>query len=78
MIKSIVLALTLAALLTPVTANAKPNDRGDRRDRNDKGCNNKGKGCSTPVPEPGDFMLLSSGLATLGGLSFVRRKFLNR
>lgn len=71
------LALTLAAaFLIPAAAQAKGGDRGDK---NDKGCKssfdkNQDCGKSQKVPEPGDLLLLSSGLATLSALSFVRRK----
>jgi hypothetical protein len=69
--KSVVLALTLAAaLLAPAGAYAKPSEQGC------KSSDDKPKGCdkSKKMPEPGDFLLLSAGLASLSALSFVRRK----
>lgn len=71
MMKYVAVALTLAvALVIPVAAHANPNDLVC------KISNNKAKGCEQPttVPEPGDFMLLSTGLAGLGAFSFLRRK----
>jgi hypothetical protein len=83
MMKYVAMVLTLAAiLLTPVAALA--HDTGRDRDRDkDKGCktdNNKWNDCGKPqsVPEPGDLLLLSSGVASLGALSFLRRKSQNK
>jgi hypothetical protein len=69
MMKYAAVALTLAAaLVLPAAAHANPNDVVC------KITNNKAKGCEpTTVPEPGDLMLLSTGLAGLGAFSFLRR-----
>ena len=66
-----VLAVMVAAILfMPLAAHADP------KDLICKLTDNKAKGCEQPktVPEPGDLMLLSSGLASVGALSLLRRK----
>jgi hypothetical protein len=75
MTKSVALALTLAAaLLAPAGAYAKPSEQGCKSsDGKAKGCDN-----SKPVPEAGDIMLLSAGLASVSALSLVRRKGQNK
>jgi hypothetical protein len=75
--KYVALVLTLALVLfTPSAALAHDHDK-------DKGCKSsegKEKDCdkAKTVPEPGDLVLLSSGLASLGAFSFVRRKSQNK
>jgi hypothetical protein len=77
--KHIALVLTLAGVLfTPAVALAHDHDR-DK----DKGCksdDDKWKDCdkTKAVPEPGDLVLLSSGLASLGAFTFLRRKSQNK
>jgi|SRR5580704_4559526 hypothetical protein len=78
---ALALALTLgAAFLIPAAAQAKGDDRGDKNDKGCKSSFDKDQDCgkSQKVPEPGDLLLLSSGLATLSVLSLVRRKSVSK
>ena len=77
MTKYAALVLGFAVMLfTPAVARAHDDDRNRDRDKGCKSDDDKGKDCgkSTKVPEPSDFLLLSSGLASLSALSFFRRK----
>jgi hypothetical protein len=77
MMKYATLVLAFAVVLfTPAVARAHDHDRDRDRDKSCKSDNDKEKDCgkSTKVPEPSDFLLLSSGLASLSALSFFRRK----
>jgi hypothetical protein len=81
MMKYVALVLTFAAILfTPAATLAHDHDKDKDKDKGCKSDDNKWKDCdkSEKVPEPGDFVLLTSGLASLGALSFLRRKGQNK